>query len=80
MIPGICEKGFIRSGYEGGLLPLASASTDVGICLEIYKSLPPSEECAGSVAFMLINHACFVLFLNVRLVAHAQKFSQVQFL
>ena len=60
MIPGICEEGFIRSGHEGGLLALASASTDAGICLEIYKSLPPSDGCASGMAFMLINHGRFV--------------------
>lgn len=41
-------------------MALASASTDAGICLEIYKSLPPSDGCASGMAFMLINHGRFV--------------------
>lgn len=46
---------------------LLSASTDMGIfcisfCLGTYESLPPSDECASSTAFTLINHGRFVLF------------------
>lgn len=60
-------------------MALASASTDMGLCLEISESLPPSDECASTMAFMLINHGHFVLFLNSHIMAHAQKFPRRSF-
>lgn len=65
MIAGVCGKGLIRPGSEGGLLALSLDSADmvifsVSFCLRIYDSLLPFCKNARSTTFMLISHRHFV--------------------